>query len=65
MTDLLLWYLVDSYYNDSDELGLAWDDPVVAADWGLSDPILSTRDKGNPRRDEIAEGIRPRMVMRT
>ena len=28
LTDLLLWYLVDSYYNDSDELGLAWDDPV-------------------------------------
>ena len=27
LTDLLLWYLVDSYYNDSDELGLAWDDP--------------------------------------
>ena len=65
MTDILLWYLVDSYYNDSDELGLAWDDPMVGADWGLTDPILSNRDKANPRRHEIAEGVRPRMVMRT
>ena len=65
LTDILLWYLVDSYYNDSDELGLAWDDPVVGADWGLTDPILSNRDKANPRRHEIAEGVRPRMVMRT
>ncbi len=48
LTDLLLWYLVDSYYNDSDELGLAWDDPAVAADWGLTDPILSRAGQGQP-----------------
>jgi dTDP-4-dehydrorhamnose 3,5-epimerase len=65
LTDLLLWYLVDSYYNDSDELGLAWDDPEVGADWGVSDPILSNRDKTNPRRSDLPEGLRPRMVMRT
>jgi dTDP-4-dehydrorhamnose 3,5-epimerase len=65
LTDLLLTYMVDSYYNDSDELGLAWDDPTVGADWGLSDPILSNRDRSNPRREDIADGIRPRMVMRT
>jgi dTDP-4-dehydrorhamnose 3,5-epimerase len=65
LTDLLLSYLVDSYYNESDELGLAWDDPAVSADWGLTDPVLSQRDMGNPRRADIAEGLRPRMVMRT
>jgi dTDP-4-dehydrorhamnose 3,5-epimerase len=65
LTDLLLWYLVDSYYNDSDELGLAWDDPEVGADWGVSDPILSNRDQTNPRRADLPEGLRPRMVMRT
>jgi dTDP-4-dehydrorhamnose 3,5-epimerase len=65
LTDLLLWYLVDSYYNASDELGLAWDDPILKADWGLSDPILSNRDQTNPRRADIEDGLRPRMVMRT
>ena len=60
LTDLLLWYLVDGYYNEADELGLAWDDAAVAADWGLTDPVLSNRDKSNPRRDDIPEGVRPR-----
>ncbi|HXY27876.1 MAG TPA: dTDP-4-dehydrorhamnose 3,5-epimerase [Acidimicrobiales bacterium] len=58
-TDLLLTYLVDNYYDASDEHGLAWDDPEVAADWGVSDPILSARDRANPRRAEIPADIRP------
>ena len=49
LTDILLTYLVDNYYDPADELGLAWDDPAVGADWGVSDPILSARDQDNPR----------------
>jgi dTDP-4-dehydrorhamnose 3,5-epimerase len=64
-TDLLLWYLVDSYYNPADELGLAWDDPDVGADWGVSDPVLSNRDQANPRRSAIADSVRPRAGLRT
>jgi dTDP-4-dehydrorhamnose 3,5-epimerase len=64
-SDLLLTYMVDNYYNESDELGLAWDDPAVGADWGVTEPVLSNRDQSNPRRADIAEGVRPRMVMRT
>ena len=48
LTDILLTYLVDNYYDDSDEHGLAWDDPAVGADWGVTDPILSKRDQSNP-----------------
>jgi len=65
LTDVLLWYLVDGYYNESDELGLAWDDPTVGAAWGLTAPVLSERDKGNPRREDIEDGLRPRVTMRT
>ena len=36
LTDILLTYLVDNYYDPADELGLAWDDPEVGADWGHS-----------------------------
>ena len=64
-TDLLLWYLVDSYYNPADELGVAWDDPDVGADWGISDPVLSARDQVNPRRAEIDPGRRPYYGLRT
>jgi len=64
-SDLLLWYLVDGYYNPADELGLAWDDPEVGADWGVSVPVLSARDQTNPRRSEISPALRPRAGLRT
>lgn len=53
LSELTLTYLVDSYYNPDDELGVAWDDPEIAADWGVSDPVLSARDRTNPARSEI------------
>ena len=64
-TDLLMWYLVDGYYNPADELGLAWDDPDVGADWALSDPVLSVRDRANPRRVDLEPALRPRYGLRT
>jgi dTDP-4-dehydrorhamnose 3,5-epimerase len=54
LTDLTMTYLVDAYYDPNDELGVAWDDPEIGADWGVQDPILSSRDQTNPRRAEIA-----------
>lgn len=65
LTDAVLTYLVDGYYNEADELGVAWDDPEIAADWGVTDPILSARDRTNPRRAEIPEARRPYWPMRT
>jgi dTDP-4-dehydrorhamnose 3,5-epimerase len=65
LTDVLLWYLVDGYYNPNDELGLAWDDPDVGADWRIAEPILSPRDQANPRRDELPDALRPRAGLRT
>jgi len=53
LTDLSITYLVDATYNPADELGLAWDDPDVGADWGLADPVLSARDQGNPLRTAL------------
>ncbi len=65
LADLTLTYLVDSYYNPSDELGVAWDDPDIGADWGVEDPVLSARDRANPRRKDIEPALMPRLVMRT
>lgn len=65
LTDVLLWYLVDSYYNPEDELGLAWDDPEVGADWGIAEPVLSRRDQENPRRADLPAALRPRAGLRT
>ena len=39
--------------------------PGVAADWGVTDPILSDRDQANPRRADLPAGRRPYWPMRT
>lgn len=64
LTDVLLWYLVDGYYNPADELGLAWDDPDVGVDWGVAEPVLSGRDRSNPLRKAIPPPLRPRAGLR-
>lgn len=65
LTDVVITYLVDGYYNPADELGLAWNDPVVCADWGITDPILSERDQANPGRDGLFAAHIPTWPMRT
>jgi dTDP-4-dehydrorhamnose 3,5-epimerase len=65
LTDMTLTYLVDNYYNPSDELGVAWDDPEIAADWKISDPVYSERDANNPVKRKIKEYLLPRAVLRT
>jgi dTDP-4-dehydrorhamnose 3,5-epimerase len=65
LTELTLTYLVDSYYNAEDELGVAWDDPAIGADWGVKDPILSSRDQANPTRDALDPGRTPYYKLRT
>jgi len=65
LTDMTITYLVDGYYNPDDELGVAWDDTAIAADWGVTDPVLSERDRANPRRDQLPAGRRPHWGLRT
>jgi dTDP-4-dehydrorhamnose 3,5-epimerase len=65
ITDMVITYLVDGYYNPADELGVAWDDPAIAADWGVIDPVLSERDRTNPQRADLPAGRRPYWPMRT
>ena len=65
LTDMVITYLVDGYYNAADELGVAWDDPAIGADWGVVDPILSERDQTNPMRANLPSNRRPYWPMRT
>jgi dTDP-4-dehydrorhamnose 3,5-epimerase len=59
LTDLTITYLVDRTYDPVDELGVAWDDPAVEADWGVVEPVLSERDRANPARADLADDLRP------
>ena len=55
-----LIYLVDNYYNGSDELGVAWNDTHLAVPWGITSPILSERDAKNPFLADIPTEQLPR-----
>ncbi len=65
VTDMVITYLVDGYYNPADELGVAWDDPAVNADWGVTGPTMSERDRNNPARGAVPANRRPYWPMRT
>ncbi|MGQ0679187.1 MAG: dTDP-4-dehydrorhamnose 3,5-epimerase family protein [Actinomycetota bacterium] len=54
VTDVDLIYWVTGYYDSTDEFGVAWDDPTLAAPWKHDSPILSGRDQANPRLDWAA-----------
>jgi dTDP-4-dehydrorhamnose 3,5-epimerase len=54
ITDVTLSYLVDRYYDVADENGVAWDDPDLGIDWGVTDPIVTQRDSTNPRLAALA-----------
>ena len=59
-----LIYLVTNEYDGSDELGFAWDDPIVGVPWPAVEstadgrPILSGRDHANPSLAELAARLR-------
>jgi dTDP-4-dehydrorhamnose 3,5-epimerase len=60
VTDAVLTYLINNYYDGTDEYGVAWDDPELAVDWQVKTPLLSKRDAHNPRLRDIALSELPR-----
>lgn len=64
LESLQLLYLVTNEYDGSDELGFAWDDPVVGVPWPEVSvtpdgrPITSERDATNPTLAELVDRLR-------
>ena len=46
-------YLVDAYYSGRDTKAVAWDDPDLNIKWPVKDPIISERDKDNPKLRDL------------
>lgn len=46
--DVEFLYKVDNYYNKEADRGIRWNDPELGIDWGITDPILSDKDKHSP-----------------
>jgi dTDP-4-dehydrorhamnose 3,5-epimerase len=50
-------YKVSSYYDGATERGIAWDDPALGVQWPVAEPLVSERDRNNPRLEEIADEL--------
>jgi dTDP-4-dehydrorhamnose 3,5-epimerase len=50
-------YKVSSYYDPATERGIAFDDPDLGVEWPVSDPLVSERDRTNPRLAEVADQL--------
>jgi dTDP-4-dehydrorhamnose 3,5-epimerase len=50
-------YLCSSAYDPVTESGIAWDDPDVAVEWPVEDPLLSERDRNAPALAEIGDTL--------
>ena len=49
----LFTYKCTAYYNPDTDAGIAWDDPEVAIDWPVKNPVLSDKDRHAPTLRDI------------
>ena len=48
-------YKCSRFYDPGDELGIAWNDPRLAIEWPVDDPVLSVKDAAAPTLEEVEE----------
>lgn len=46
-------YLVDAYYDGKDVRAIAWNDPDLNIPWPVKNPIISDRDRNNPKLRDL------------
>tara|TARA_B110000046_G_scaffold34266_2_gene37112 strand:+ start:182 stop:724 length:543 start_codon:yes stop_codon:yes gene_type:complete len=51
--DTIVNYKCSDYYNPESEMGLFWNDPKMGIEWPILDPIVSEKDKHQPRLQDF------------
>ena len=50
-------YKADNYYAPEADGGIRWNDPELAIDWGVAEPILSQKDQTSPWLKDAETGF--------
>lgn len=50
-------YKADNYYAPEADGGIRWNDPELAIDWGVEEPILSQKDANSPWLKDAVTGF--------
>ncbi|MEM3192067.1 MAG: dTDP-4-dehydrorhamnose 3,5-epimerase, partial [Candidatus Parvarchaeota archaeon] len=51
-------YKVSKFYNKESDSGIIWNDPELAIEWPVKNPLLSEKDRSRPRFSEIKSYLR-------
>lgn len=46
--DVEFLYKADNYYNKESDRSIRFDDPDIGVEWGITDPIISDKDRNAP-----------------
>jgi dTDP-4-dehydrorhamnose 3,5-epimerase len=52
-------YKCTDFYAPGDEYGIFWADSSIGIDWPIETPILSKKDRQNPKLNEVPRGSIP------
>jgi len=55
--DTVVMYVMTGEFSPEHDTGVRWDDPELAIDWPVTDPVLSDKDRGLPFLKEIEAGV--------
>jgi dTDP-4-dehydrorhamnose 3,5-epimerase len=55
-------YQCSDYYDPTSEVGVLWNDPRLAIDWPLDEPILSDKDLQNSLLEALPETFLPTLA---